>query len=90
MDRRKRKILVGVVVKSSGDKTVKVVYNYKIPHVLYKKEIRRKTVLYVHDELNQCRLKDKILIMETRPLSKLKKWRLIGIVNVSVNPKKNK
>jgi small subunit ribosomal protein S17 len=79
--RNSRKTLVGVVTKRSGDKTVKVTYNYKIPHPLYQKEIKRKTTVVVHDELNECGEGDKVIIMETRPLSKLKNWRVVKITD---------
>ena len=64
----------------SGDKSIKVVYFYKVPHALYKKEVRRKTVLHVHDEKNECLVGDKVEIMETRPLSKMKRWRVLRVV----------
>ncbi len=82
-DRNSRKVLTGKVISHSGDKTVKVSYSYKIPHSLYKKEIKRKTVIYVHDANNQCRIGDIIEIMETRPISKLKRWRLNKIVSAA-------
>lgn len=79
-DRNKRKQLIGVVTSRSGDKSIKVVYFYKTPHPLYKKEIKRKTVVHAHDEKNECNIGDKVEIMETRPLSKLKRWRVIGVI----------
>ena len=82
-DRNNRKELIGVVRSKTGDKSVKVVYEYKIPHPLYKKEIRRKTTVHVHDEKNECGLGDKIEIMETRPLSKLKRWRVTRVIEVA-------
>lgn len=78
-DRNRRKTLTGVVTSRSGDKTVKVTYAYKIPHPLYGKEINRKTVVHVHDERNECAVGDKVIIMETRPLSKLKRFRIVEI-----------
>ena len=72
-DRNNRKELIGVVRSKTGDKSVKVVYEYKIPHPLYKKEIRRKTTVHVHDEKNNSNVGDKVRIMATRPVSKLKK-----------------
>ena len=78
--RRSRKSLQGVVTGRSGDKSIKVVYFYKVPHALYKKEVRRKTVLHVHDEKNECLVGDKVEIMETRPLSKMKRWRVLRVV----------
>tara|TARA_Y100000588_G_C13898276_1_gene771709 strand:+ start:293 stop:565 length:273 start_codon:yes stop_codon:yes gene_type:complete len=78
--RNKRKELVGVVRSKTGDKSVKVVYQYKIPHPLYKKEIRRKTTVHVHDEANESKVGDKVRIMATRPLSKMKRWRVVEII----------
>jgi small subunit ribosomal protein S17 len=81
--RNSRKILTGTVISRSGDKTVKVAYSYKIPHPMYKKEIKRKTVIHVHDADNQCKLGDSVEVVETRPLSKLKRWRLSKIFGTS-------
>lgn len=81
--RNRRKDLIGVVSSRSGDKTVKVTYFYKLPHPLYKKEIRRRTVVHVHDEKNECKVGDKVEIMETRPLSKLKRWRVVRVVEAA-------
>lgn len=81
--RNSRKVLAGTVTSRSGDKTIKVTYFYKIPHPLYKKEIRRKTVVHAHDEKNECGLGDKVEIMETRPLSKRKRWRVTRVVEVA-------
>ena len=81
--RNSRKVLIGTVTNRSGDKTIKVTYFYKIPHPLYKKEIRRKTVVHAHDEKNECGLGDKVEIMETRPLSKLQRWRVTRVMEVA-------
>ncbi len=78
--RNSRKSLIGTVTSRSGDKTIKVTYFYKIPHPLYRKEIKRKTVVHAHDETNDCGLGDKVEIMETRPLSKLKRWRVTKVL----------
>ena len=78
--RNNRKELVGMVRSKTGDKSVKVVYQYKIPHPLYKKEIRRKTTVHVHDEANESKVGDKVRIMATRPLSKMKRWRVVEII----------
>ncbi|MDR2201015.1 MAG: 30S ribosomal protein S17 [Puniceicoccales bacterium] len=78
--RKSRKILQGVVTGRSGDKSIKVIYFYKIPHALYRKEVRRRTVLHVHDEDNRCSLGDKVEVMETRALSKMKRWRVIRVI----------
>jgi small subunit ribosomal protein S17 len=69
------------VAGRSGNKTIKVVCFYKTPHPLYQKEVKRKTVIYAHDEDNQCKVGDSVRVFETRPLSKLKRWRLGGIIN---------
>ena len=78
--RNNRKELVGMVRSKTGDKSVKVVYQYKIPHPLYKKEMRRKTTVHVHDEANESKVGDKVRIMATRPLSKMKRWRVVEII----------
>ena len=78
--RNSRKSLVGTVTSRSGDKTIKVTYFYKTPHPLYRKEIKRKTVVHAHDETNDCGLGDKVEIMETRPISKLKRWRVTQVI----------
>ncbi|MFP4165820.1 MAG: 30S ribosomal protein S17 [Opitutales bacterium] len=81
--RNTRKSLIGTVTSRSGDKTIKVTYLFKIPHPLYRKEIKRKTVVHVHDEANECGLGDKVEIMETRPLSKLKRWRVTRVLETA-------
>jgi small subunit ribosomal protein S17 len=78
--RNNRKELIGFVRSKTGDKSIKVVYEYKTPHPLYKKEIRRKTTVHVHDEENASSVGDKIKIIATRPLSKLKRWRVLEII----------
>lgn len=79
-ERNHRKDLVGVVTSRTGEKSVKVTFFYKIAHPLYRKEVKRKTVVHAHDETNQCGVGDKVEIMETRPLSKLKRWRVVRIL----------
>jgi small subunit ribosomal protein S17 len=79
--RNSRKSLIGTVTSRSGDKTIKVTYFYKIPHPLYRKEIKRKTVVHVHDEANDCGIGDRVEIMETRPVSKLKRWRVTRVLD---------
>ena len=78
--RNNRKELVGFVRSKTGDKSVKVENEYKIPHPLYKKEIRRKTTVHVHDESNDSNVGDKVRIMATRPISKMKRWRVIEVL----------
>ncbi len=81
--RNSRKLLQGVVTSRSGDKSVKVTVAYKIPHPRFHKVINRKTVLHVHDEQNETKPGDKVEIMETRPLSKLKRWRISQVLEVA-------
>ena len=78
--RKSRKSLVGVVTSKSGDKSIKLTYFYKVPHPQYRKEIRRKTVIHVHDEKNECALGDRVEVEETRPLSKMKRFRVVRII----------
>jgi small subunit ribosomal protein S17 len=78
--RSKRRTVVGVVSSRSGDKSIKVVVPFKTPHPLYQKVVNRQTVLHVHDEKNETKVGDKVEIMETRPISRLKRWRVVSIV----------
>ena len=80
----RRKTLIGFVTSKMGDKSVKVTVPYKTPHPLYHKVINRKTVLHVHDEKNEAKMGDKIEVMETRPISRLKRWRVIRVVEAAV------
>jgi small subunit ribosomal protein S17 len=80
-----RQDLVGIVTSRSGDKSIKVTVPFKVPHPRYQKVINRKTVVHVHDEKNEAGLGDKVEIMETRPISRLKRWRLVSIVEKAVN-----
>ncbi|MFA0731792.1 MAG: hypothetical protein LKKZDAJK_001612 [Candidatus Fervidibacter sp.] len=78
--RGKRKVFIGRVVSDKMDKTVVVAVDRLVRHPLYKKVVRRTTKFYAHDEQNECRVGDIVEIMETRPLSKLKRWRVVRIV----------
>ena len=80
MERNLRKTRVGVVVSDKMDKTIVVAVVRKVKHPLYKKYITRTKKFKAHDELNQCRIGDKVEIAETRPLSKDKCWRLVEII----------
>jgi len=80
INRNKRKTIKGVIVKISGNKTVKVEYSYKISHPEYKKTIKRKTILHVHDENNISKIGNEVEVMATRPLSKTKHFRLIKVL----------
>ena len=82
--RNQRRTQIGFVTSRSGDKTVKVTVPYKTPHPLYHKVINRKTVLHVHDEKNESKVGDKIEVMESRPISRLKRWRIVRVVEASV------
>ncbi|MBP3815916.1 MAG: 30S ribosomal protein S17 [Firmicutes bacterium] len=79
-ERNRRKSKVGVVVSDKMDKTVVVAIEDFVRHPLYGKAVKRTKKLKVHDENNECNIGDKIRIMETRPLSKDKRWRLVGVV----------
>jgi small subunit ribosomal protein S17 len=82
--RNTRKTQIGFVSSRSGDKSVKVTVAYKTPHPLYHKVVNRQTVLHVHDEKNETKVGDKVEVMETRPISRLKRWRVIRVVEASV------
>ena len=79
-ERNRRKTRVGVVVSDKMDKTVVVAIEDLGRHSLYGKAIKRTKKVKAHDENNECGIGDKIRIMETRPLSKDKRWRLVSIV----------
>jgi small subunit ribosomal protein S17 len=78
--RGRRKTRVGVVVSDAMDKTVLVKIDRKIAHPLYKKTVRRSSKLAAHDEGNEAHVGDRVRVMETRPLSKTKRWRVVEIV----------
>ena len=80
MERNLRKTRVGVVVSDKMDKTIVVAVKDSVQHPLYKKIIKRTIKLKAHDENNSCGIGDKVEIMETRPLSKDKRWRLVEII----------
>lgn len=79
-ERLKRKIRTGTVISDKMDKTVVVKVERVVKHPVYKKIIKRSNKFKVHDEKNECSVGDKIKIIETRPLSKEKRWRLLEIV----------
>ena len=79
-ERNLRKTRVGVVVSDKMDKTIVVAVKDSVQHPLYKKIIKRTIKLKAHDENNSCGIGDKVEIMETRPLSKDKRWRLVNII----------
>jgi small subunit ribosomal protein S17 len=79
-ERNNRKVRQGIVVSASGEKTCVVKVEERKPHPRYSKMITRSKNLHAHDEENVCGVGDTVTIMETRPLSKLKRWRLVEIV----------
>ena len=79
-DRSFRKTRVGKVVSDKMDKTIVVAIADSVQHPLYKKIIKRTYKLKAHDENNECRVGDTVRVMETRPLSKDKRWRLVEII----------
>lgn len=80
MERNKRKIRTGRVISDKMDKTRVVAVEGFIKHPLYKKRIKKTKKMKVHDENNETRQGDKVKIMETRPISKHKRWRLVDVV----------
>jgi small subunit ribosomal protein S17 len=78
------KTISGVVVSKSGDKSIKVVVDYKVKHPRYGKYIKRRTKLGVHDERNQAGIGDLVEISQCKPYSKTKSWRLVGILTKAV------
>lgn len=79
-ERNLRKSRVGVVVSDKMDKTVVVAIKDNVRHPLYKKIVKRTVKLKAHDETNACNIGDRVLVMETRPLSKDKRWRVAEII----------
>jgi small subunit ribosomal protein S17 len=79
-ERGRRKIRVGKVVSDKMEKTVVVVIERLVKHPVYKRYVRRRTRFKVHDEKNECKEGDTIRFMETRPLSKEKRWRFVEFV----------
>ena len=78
--RNLRKLRVGKVVSNKMDKSIVVAINRKMKHGMYGKFVNKTTKFVAHDEKNECNIGDTVEIMETRPLSKLKRWRLVQIV----------
>ena len=79
-ERNLRKTRVGMVVSDKMDKTVVVSIQDNVKHPLYKKIIKRSVKFKAHDEKNECGIGDRVMIMETRPISKDKKWRVVQII----------
>ena len=80
MERNLRKTRVGKVVSDKMDKTIVVAIEDSVQHPLYKKVMKRTYKLKAHDENNECKIGDKVKVMETRPLSKDKRWRLVEVI----------
>ena len=80
VDRNRRKSRVGMVVSDKMDKTIVVALEDTVKHPLYGKSVKRTKKVKAHDEANECNIGDKVRIMETRPLSRDKRWRLVAIV----------
>ena len=79
-ERNLRKTRVGKVVSTKMDKTIVVAIEDNVKHATYGKIIKRTLKIHAHDENNECGIGDKVSVMETRPLSKTKRWRLVSII----------
>lgn len=80
MERKLRKTRIGRVVSDKMDKTIVVAVETSVKHPLYGKIVKRTYKLKAHDENNECKVGDMVKVMETRPLSKEKRWRLVEII----------
>ncbi|MEI7471772.1 MAG: 30S ribosomal protein S17 [Chitinophagaceae bacterium] len=80
LDRNLRKTKLGVVLSNKMDKTITVNVERKVKHPLYGKFVKKSTKFHAHDEKNECSIGDTVRIMESRPLSKTKRWRLVEVV----------
>ena len=83
-ERNLRKVMVGTVTSNKMDKTIVVSVETSVKHPLYGKFVKRTYKLKAHDENNECQIGDKVKVMETRPLSKEKRWRLVEIMEKAV------
>lgn len=83
-ERGNRKTLIGIVVSDKMDKTIVVKVDNLVKHPVYKKYIKRRVTFKAHDEQNACAIGDKVLIVETRPLSRDKRWRVREILEKNV------
>ena len=83
-ERNLRKVMIGKVVSDKMDKTVVVAVETSVKHKVYNKIVKRTYKLKAHDENNQCQAGDKVRVMETRPLSKDKRWRVVEVVEKAV------
>lgn len=80
VERGKRKVKVGVVTSNKMEKSCVVLVERRVKHPLYKKYVKKSSKFMAHDENNECHIGDKVKIMETRPLSRRKRWRLVEII----------
>lgn len=80
MERNQRKVREGWVTSNRMNKTIVVAVERQFRHPRYEKIIRRTSKLYAHDDQNQCQIGDRVKVMETKPLSKLKRWRLVEVL----------
>ncbi len=83
-ERNLRKVMVGTVVSNKMEKTIVVAVETSVKHPIYGKIVKRTYKLKAHDEENVCQIGDKVKVMETRPLSKDKRWRLVEVVEKAV------
>ena len=83
-ERNLRKVMIGTVVSDKMDKTVVVAVETSVRHKVYKKTVKRTYKLTAHDDENACKVGHKVKVMETRPLSKDKRWRVVEIVEKAV------
>ena len=83
-ERNLRKTMIGTVVSDKMDKTIVVAVEDSVAHPIYKKTVKRTYKLKAHDEANECKIGDRVEVMDTRPLSKDKRWRLVKIVEKAV------
>jgi len=79
-ERSRRKVRVGIVVSNAMNKSIVIRVDRKIKHPLYSRPVMRSAKLYAHDEKNEANIGDTVRVMETRPLSKMKRWRLVEIM----------
>ena len=80
VERNLRKTRIGIVTSNKMAKTITVAIERKVKHPIYGKFVKKTTKFHAHDEKNECTIGDTVRIMETRPLSKLKRWRLVEVV----------
>ena len=83
-ERNLRKVMIGTVKSNKMDKTIVVAVETSVKHPLYGKIVKRTYTLKAHDENNECQVGDKVKVMETRPLSKDKRWRLVEVVEKAI------